>query len=152
MQVWRNPDAFVATRNRFGKAGLAVVSQTGRSMRCNRKKPMEPVNELSLAAPCNRQNEAERNSMMEKARGVIVKLPAEQRKTLEMAFFDGLTHSEIAARAGKPAGYREDKNTQPDDVEKGLEASTVNISTEDLALFTGMQLLGKDGMKPLQLM
>jgi RNA polymerase sigma-70 factor, ECF subfamily len=65
---------------------------------------MEPVNELSLAAPFNLANEAERNNMMEKARGVIVKLPAEQRKTLEMAFFDGLTHSEIAEMTGDPLG------------------------------------------------
>jgi RNA polymerase sigma-70 factor (ECF subfamily) len=69
-----------------------------------RKKPMDPVNELSLAAPYNLANEAERNNMMEKARGVIVKLPAEQRKTLEMEFFDGLTHSEIAEMTGDPLG------------------------------------------------
>jgi RNA polymerase sigma-70 factor (ECF subfamily) len=42
--------------------------------------------------------------MMEKARGAIVLLPAEQRKTLEMAFFDGLTHSEIAEMTGDPLG------------------------------------------------
>jgi RNA polymerase sigma-70 factor (ECF subfamily) len=65
---------------------------------------MEPINELSMAAPYNLANEAERNNMMEKARGVIVKLPAEQRKTLEMAFFDGLTHSEIAEMTGDPLG------------------------------------------------
>ena len=31
-------------------------------------------------------------------------LPAEQRKTLEMAFFDGLTHAEIAEMTGDPLG------------------------------------------------
>ncbi len=31
-------------------------------------------------------------------------LPREQRKTLEMAFFDGLTHSEIAELTGDPLG------------------------------------------------
>jgi RNA polymerase sigma-70 factor, ECF subfamily len=31
-------------------------------------------------------------------------LPVEQRKTLEMAFFDGLTHSEIAEMTGEPLG------------------------------------------------
>ena len=38
------------------------------------------------------------------ARGVIRLLPMEQRKTLEMAFFDGLTHSEIAEMTGDPLG------------------------------------------------
>jgi RNA polymerase sigma-70 factor, ECF subfamily len=34
----------------------------------------------------------------------MVQLPQEQRKTLEMAFFDGLTHSEIAEITGEPLG------------------------------------------------
>ena len=42
--------------------------------------------------------------MMEHARAAIVKLPHEQRKMLEMAFFDGLTHTEIAEMTGDPLG------------------------------------------------
>jgi len=42
--------------------------------------------------------------LMEKARSVIRLLPLEQRKTLEMAFFDGLTHTEIAEITGDPLG------------------------------------------------
>jgi RNA polymerase sigma-70 factor (ECF subfamily) len=41
---------------------------------------------------------------MERARGAVKLLPTEQRKTLEMAFFDGLTHSEIAEMTGDPLG------------------------------------------------
>jgi RNA polymerase sigma-70 factor, ECF subfamily len=103
LQVWRNPDGFIATRGSLG-GWLAVVSRNRSIDALRRKKPMEPVNELSLAAPYNLANEAERNSMMEKARGAITKLPAEQRKTLEMAFYDGLTHSEIAEMTGDPLG------------------------------------------------
>ena len=42
--------------------------------------------------------------MVQRARGVMAKLPIEQRKTLEMAFFDGLTHTEIAEMTGDPLG------------------------------------------------
>jgi RNA polymerase sigma-70 factor, ECF subfamily len=35
---------------------------------------------------------------------VIYQLPVDQRKTLEMAFFDGLTHTEIAEMTGDPLG------------------------------------------------
>jgi RNA polymerase sigma-70 factor (ECF subfamily) len=37
-------------------------------------------------------------------RGAIGELPAEQRRVLELAFFDGLTHQEIAQRTGNPLG------------------------------------------------
>ena len=42
--------------------------------------------------------------MADQARVIIAQLPLEQRKTLEMAFFDGLTHSEIAEMTGDPLG------------------------------------------------
>ena len=36
--------------------------------------------------------------------GVLTKLPAAQRTVLEMAYFDGLTQSEIAAQLREPLG------------------------------------------------
>jgi len=103
MQVWRNPDGFIATRGSLG-GWLAVVTRNRAIDSLRRKKPTEVVEEMSLPAPGNLGDEAERNLMMEKARVVIARLPAEQRKTLEMAFFDGLTHSEIAEMTGDPLG------------------------------------------------
>ena len=47
---------------------------------------------------------AERNIAIGKVRAAVDHLPAEQRKPLEMAFFQGLTHSEIAAKTGEPLG------------------------------------------------
>ena len=69
-----------------------------------RRRPSDPVEEMSLASSFNLAEEAERNAMMEKARAAIVHLPPEQRKTLEMAFFEGMTHTEIAERTGDPLG------------------------------------------------
>jgi RNA polymerase sigma-70 factor (ECF subfamily) len=69
-----------------------------------RKRPSEQVEEMQLASPFNLADEAERNRMMERARMIIKRLPPEQRKTLEMAFFDGLTHTEIAEMTGDPLG------------------------------------------------
>ena len=103
IQIWRSPDGFISTRGSLG-GWLAVVSRNRSIDALRRKKPMEQVEEMALASTYNLANVAERNSMMEKARGVIYKLPVEQRKTLEMAFFDGLTHSEIAEMTGDPLG------------------------------------------------
>jgi hypothetical protein len=36
--------------------------------------------------------------------GVLVGLPQDQRKALEMAFFEGMTHTEIAGKTGEPLG------------------------------------------------
>jgi RNA polymerase sigma-70 factor (ECF subfamily) len=103
MQIWRNPDSFVATRGSLG-GWLAVVSRNRSIDALRRKRPMESVDDIALASNYNLADEAERNNMMEKARSVIHLLPVEQRKTLEMAFFDGLTHSEIAEMTGDPLG------------------------------------------------
>jgi RNA polymerase sigma-70 factor, ECF subfamily len=103
MQIWRNPDGFVATRGSLG-GWLAVVSRNRSIDALRRKRPTEQVDDMALASNYNLADEAERNSLMEKARAVIVMLPMEQKKTLEMAFFDGLTHSEIAEITGDPLG------------------------------------------------
>jgi RNA polymerase sigma-70 factor, ECF subfamily len=103
MQIWRNPDSFTAARGSLG-GWLAVVSRNRSIDTLRRRRPTDSVDEIALASPYNLADEAERNSLMERARGVIVQLPSEQRKTLEMAFFDGLTHSEIAEMTGDPLG------------------------------------------------
>jgi RNA polymerase sigma-70 factor (ECF subfamily) len=103
MQIWRHPEGFVATRGSLG-GWLAVVSRNRSIDALRRKKPTDSVDDLALASNYNLANEAERNSLMERARGAIHQLPVEQRKTLEMAFFDGLTHSEIAEMTGDPLG------------------------------------------------
>jgi RNA polymerase sigma-70 factor (ECF subfamily) len=103
MQVWRNPDSFSAARGSLG-GWLAVVSRNRSIDALRRKRPTDSIEDVILASPYNLADEAERNTLIERARGVIVQLPSEQRKTLEMAFFDGLTHSEIAEMTGDPLG------------------------------------------------
>jgi RNA polymerase sigma-70 factor (ECF subfamily) len=103
MQIWRNPDGFVATRGSLG-GWLAVVARNRSIDALRRKRPTEQVDDMALASNYNLADEAERNSLMVKARSVIQLLPIEQRKTLEMAFFDGLTHTEIAEMTGDPLG------------------------------------------------
>jgi RNA polymerase sigma-70 factor (ECF subfamily) len=41
---------------------------------------------------------------MEKVRGALGAMSLPQRNALEMAYFEGLTHTEIAAKTGEPLG------------------------------------------------
>ena len=103
MQVWRTPESFVSARGSLA-GWLAVVARNRAIDMLRRKKPTEQVEDVSLPMPGNLSEEGERSLLMERARVVIAQLPPEQRKTLEMAFFDGLTHSEIAEMTGDPLG------------------------------------------------
>jgi RNA polymerase sigma-70 factor (ECF subfamily) len=42
--------------------------------------------------------------LIEKVRTIMQELPQEQQTSMELAFFDGLTHSEIAEKTGDPLG------------------------------------------------
>lgn len=103
MQIWRSPGGFIATRGSLG-GWLAVVSRNRSIDTLRRKRPSESVDDMALASSYNLSEEAERNVMIGRAKEIILLLPVEQRKTLEMAFFDGLTHSEIAEMTGDPLG------------------------------------------------
>ena len=103
MQIWRSPDGFTAARGSLG-GWLAVVSRNRSIDALRRRRPTDSTDDVVLASTFNLSEEAERNVMIERARAAMVSLPLEQRKTLEMAFFDGLTHSEIAEMTGDPLG------------------------------------------------
>lgn len=103
LQLWRKPAAFVQGRGPLG-AWLVVVTRNRAIDLLRRRKLTDSVDDVVLASPINVADEAERNAMMEKVRGVLANLPPEQRKSLELAYFEGLTHTEIASRTGDPLG------------------------------------------------
>jgi RNA polymerase sigma-70 factor, ECF subfamily len=102
-QVWKSPQSFVQVRGSLG-AWLAVVARNRAIDSLRRRKPTDSVEDVILPAAGNLASEVERNSMMEKVRTVLKDLPQEQQKTLELAFFEGMTHSEIAAKTGDALG------------------------------------------------
>jgi RNA polymerase sigma-70 factor, ECF subfamily len=70
-----------------------------------RRRPMEEdIDELPISTGVNLEDEAGERMAIDKVRGVLAQLPQEQRKTLEMAFFEGMTHTEISAKLGEPLG------------------------------------------------
>ena len=102
-QLWKKPDSFVQGRGSLG-AWLAVVARNRAVDVLRRRKPSDSVDDVVLASSINLASEVEHTRMMEKVRAILQGLPQEQKKSLEMAFFDGLTHAEIAEKTGDPLG------------------------------------------------
>jgi RNA polymerase sigma-70 factor (ECF subfamily) len=103
IQVWKNPGLFAEGRGSLG-AWLAVMARNRAIDAIRRRKPTDPVEDVVLTSSTNLASEVERNSMMEKVREVLKGLPLEQQKSVELAFFEGMTHAEIAAKTGDPLG------------------------------------------------
>ncbi|HEX4028989.1 MAG TPA: sigma-70 family RNA polymerase sigma factor [Terracidiphilus sp.] len=102
-QVWQNPQTFVARRGTLG-AWLLVVTRNRAVDVLRRRKPSDSVDEVVLAAKENVAVEAEQRTLMEKVRTALNKLSIEQQQSIELAYFEGLSHSEIAAQTGEPLG------------------------------------------------
>lgn len=102
-EVWESPRNFVAGRGSLA-GWLAVVSRNRAVDLLRRRKPSDPVEEVELASDTNLAAEAERNIMMEKIRTHLDVLPRDQQDPVQLAFFEGLSHSEIAALTGVPLG------------------------------------------------
>jgi RNA polymerase sigma-70 factor (ECF subfamily) len=103
LQLWRNPAAFDSNRGSLG-AWLAVIARNRAIDALRKRKPETDADEVIIAVNLDIESETERRRVLERVRGVVNALPAEQRSAVEMAFFEGLTHSEIAAKTGQPLG------------------------------------------------
>jgi RNA polymerase sigma-70 factor (ECF subfamily) len=108
-QVWRDAPQYDAGRG-TPEAWLVMRAKTRaidrlRSMRRRDRTFVAPVDE-SVARSSDEPAEnpavvAEDRSLVQTA---LAQLPEPQRRVIELAFFDGLTQSEIAARLGEPLG------------------------------------------------
>jgi len=100
-QVWRKPENFSAAAESLG-GWLAVLARNRSIDILRRNTPSEITENTAVVPPFHATNEQEREALLERAHTSLQKLPAEQKKVLEMAFFDGLAHAEIAELTGSP--------------------------------------------------
>lgn len=103
LQLWRNPDAFDASRGSLG-AWLAVIGRHRSIDRLRKRRPETDIEDCVIAGGPDLRDETERSLIVEKVRGALATMSAEQRQAMEMAFFQGLTHTEIAEKTGEPLG------------------------------------------------
>ncbi len=103
LQLWRNPDAFDASRGSLA-AWLAVISRHRSIDRLRKRRPEVDIEDCVIAGGPDLRDETERTLVIEKVRVVLTEMNPDQRKVLELAFFQGLTHTEIAEKTGEPLG------------------------------------------------
>jgi RNA polymerase sigma-70 factor (ECF subfamily) len=103
MQLWRNPGAFDASRGNMG-AWLAVIARHRAIDGLRRRRPVNDIEHIVVSVEPDLVGEADRSRAMDKVHGALQSMPAQQRSALEMAYFEGLTHVEIAEKTGEPLG------------------------------------------------
>jgi RNA polymerase sigma-70 factor (ECF subfamily) len=107
IQVWKRAADFDEAR---GRAFTWLVT-LARSRTIDRLRALNSrqrtANEALEAAPDHVSDAVEdafKSEQREVVRTALEKLPAEQRQALVLAYFDGLTQTEIASRMGSPLG------------------------------------------------
>ena len=103
MQLWRSPDVFDATRGSL-PGWLAVITRNRAIDSLRKRRPETDITDVIVSIEPDLVGGAELSRALERIRGALGGMPPPQRSALEMAFFEGFTHAEIAEKTGEPLG------------------------------------------------
>lgn len=108
LSLWRT-DRYCAEKGSLRTFLLAIVRNRAidvlrKERRCSAEDCSDDSAVIGLSAVDRTDAEVEQREMERFLRTALTKLPDPQRRALELAFFDGLTHHEIALRLGEPIG------------------------------------------------
>jgi RNA polymerase sigma-70 factor, ECF subfamily len=107
LQVWRAARSYRAERGSVRTWILSIAHNRGidqlRSS-ASRRRTQERVEQSPTSQPSEAFTETWRNLQREQVREALRDLPPEQLKVLELAYYSGYTHTEIAELLGLPLG------------------------------------------------
>ena len=109
VQVWRNHASFHPERGNVKSWLLTIVRNAaidrhrGREGRARQDRPIDDI-EYMLGENDDPHEQAVESMQSAQIQAAIRTLPDEQRDAITLAFFNGLTHQEIAERMGVPLG------------------------------------------------
>jgi RNA polymerase sigma-70 factor, ECF subfamily len=104
-QLWRTASSFDPARGTL--SGWLLVCARNRAISRLRGRALdsgEELHEETAVVTVSLETTLAQEQRISQVRAVLEKLPAPQRQALELAYFEGLTHSEIAQRTGEPLG------------------------------------------------
>lgn len=108
LQVWKQAGAYRPDRG-APEAWLSTITRTRaidrlRSIRRKNEVPGDFTDHEAAGASDSAARETERSEARLSARGLLERLTPDQRQALELAYYEGLSHTEIARRTGLPLG------------------------------------------------
>ena len=103
MQILRSPDLFDATRGSL-PGWLAVITRNRAIDSLRKRRPEANINDVVVCVEPDLVRGADWGRALGKIQGALQSMPPPQRSALEMAFFEGLSHNEIAEKTGEPLG------------------------------------------------
>lgn len=107
LQVWRRAGDFDEARGR-AFTWLVTIARSRALDRLRTTGARARLTEQVAQSPDDEVGDAAQDAMKSEAAAVVrqalAALPEEQRRTLFLAYFEGLTQTEIAARLGDPLG------------------------------------------------
>jgi RNA polymerase sigma-70 factor (ECF subfamily) len=109
VHVWNQADRYDAARSSVS-TWLVLITRSRAIDRLRNRKVVERAHEASqTAAPVEHASSEGADAVLmrerrERVRREMANLPPEQRQVIEMAFYQGLSQSEIAAQADLPLG------------------------------------------------
>jgi RNA polymerase sigma-70 factor, ECF subfamily len=108
LKVWRSAASYRTERGSVRTWLLAIVHNRGidqlRSMASRRRTQQKVEASAPTSQPSEAFVESWRNTQAEQVREALRSLPEEQLRVLELAYFSGYTHVEIAELLGLPLG------------------------------------------------
>jgi RNA polymerase sigma-70 factor, ECF subfamily len=108
LKAWRGATSYHPERGSVRTWVLSIVHNRGidqlRSLASRRRTQERVEADAPRSQPSEAFSEAWRNSQRDRVREALGALPPEQLKVLELAYFSGYTHEEIADLLGLPLG------------------------------------------------
>ncbi len=109
LSLWRTADRYDTHRGTLKTWLLSVVRNRSidwlrREARHDRDLEIDDALVGRLEAAERTEEQAASREESRHARQLLISLPTEQRQVIELAYFKGLTHTEIAAKVGIPLG------------------------------------------------
>jgi RNA polymerase sigma-70 factor (ECF subfamily) len=105
LAAWRTAASFDASRGTAQTWLLTLVHRRAVDVvRREQRRRADPLDDAPIASGESTEEEASVREQRREVQAALAQLPPDQREALELAYYGGLTQSELAERLGIPIG------------------------------------------------